>query len=67
MRKLTFPRHTLLTEWAYARPWASNSLRARGHDRFLRRYNTQRATPPSADDYPSPGLPPDNNVSGHDS
>jgi len=33
---------TLLTEWAYARAWASNSLRTRGLDRFLRRYNTQR-------------------------
>jgi transposase InsO family protein len=33
---------TLLTEWAYARPWPSNSLRTRGLDRFLRRYNTQR-------------------------
>lgn len=33
---------TLLTEWAYARPWTSNSLRTRGLDRFLRRYNTQR-------------------------
>jgi transposase InsO family protein len=33
---------TLLTEWAYARAWASNSLRTQGLDRFLRRYNTQR-------------------------
>jgi len=33
---------TLLTEWAYARAWASNSLRTRDLDRFLRRYNTQR-------------------------
>ncbi|MCV7303660.1 IS481 family transposase [Mycobacterium barrassiae] len=33
---------TLLNEWAYARPWTSNSLRTRGLDRFLRRYNTQR-------------------------
>ena len=33
---------TLLTEWAYARAWSSNSLRTRGLDRFLRRYNTQR-------------------------
>jgi transposase InsO family protein len=33
---------TLLNEWAYARAWASNSLRTRGLDRFLRRYNTQR-------------------------
>jgi transposase InsO family protein len=33
---------TLITEWAYARAWSSNSLRTRGLDRFLRRYNTQR-------------------------
>ncbi len=33
---------TLLTEWAYARPWTSNSQRTRGLDQFLRRYNTQR-------------------------
>jgi transposase InsO family protein len=33
---------TLLTEWAYARPWTSNSLRRRGLDRFLLRYNTRR-------------------------
>ena len=33
---------TLLNEWAYARPWTSNSLRTRGLDRFLRRYNTER-------------------------
>ena len=33
---------TLLNEWAYTRAWSSNSLRTRGLDRFLRRYNTQR-------------------------
>jgi transposase InsO family protein len=33
---------TLLNEWAYACAWSSNSLRTRGLDRFLRRYNTQR-------------------------
>ncbi|CAJ1582322.1 IS481 family transposase [[Mycobacterium] wendilense] len=33
---------TLLNEWAHARPWTSNSLRKRGLDRFLHRYNTQR-------------------------
>lgn len=33
---------TLLNEWAYARPWTSNSQRTRGLDQFLRRYNTQR-------------------------
>jgi transposase InsO family protein len=33
---------TLLTEWAYARPWTSNRLRARGLDRFLTHYNTRR-------------------------
>ena len=33
---------TLLQEWAYARPWTSNSLRRRGLDRFLTHYNTRR-------------------------
>jgi transposase InsO family protein len=33
---------TLLTEWAYARPWTSNHLRHRGLDRFLIHYNTRR-------------------------
>lgn len=33
---------TLLNEWAYARPWTSNTLRRRGLDRFLTHYNTQR-------------------------
>jgi transposase InsO family protein len=33
---------TLLTEWAYARPWTSNNLRQRGLDRFLTHYNTRR-------------------------
>jgi transposase InsO family protein len=33
---------TLLTEWAYARPWTSNNLRRRGLDRFLHHYNTRR-------------------------
>lgn len=33
---------TLLNEWAYARPWTSNTLRRRGLDRFLVRYNTRR-------------------------
>ncbi|MBT1194064.1 IS481 family transposase [Rhodococcoides kroppenstedtii] len=33
---------TLLTEWAYARPWSSNRNRTRGLDRFLVRYNTRR-------------------------
>ena len=33
---------TLLTEWAYARPWTSNNLRRRGLDRFLTHYNTRR-------------------------
>jgi len=33
---------TLLTEWAYAHPWTSNSLRRRGLDRFLHHYNTRR-------------------------
>lgn len=33
---------TLLNEWAYARPWTSNSQRKRGLDQFLRRYNTRR-------------------------
>jgi transposase InsO family protein len=33
---------TLLTEWAYARPWTSNQLRQRGLDKFLTYYNTRR-------------------------
>jgi transposase InsO family protein len=33
---------TLLTEWAYARPWTSSNLRRRGLDRFLHHYNTRR-------------------------
>ena len=33
---------TLLTEWAYARPWTSNGQRKRGLDQFLHRYNTRR-------------------------
>lgn len=33
---------TLLTEWAYARPWTSNNARQRGLDRFLTFYNTRR-------------------------
>ena len=33
---------TLLSEWAYARPWTSNQLRHRGLDRFLHHYNTRR-------------------------
>jgi transposase InsO family protein len=32
---------TLLTEWAYARPWTSNRSRARALDRFLIHYNTR--------------------------
>jgi transposase InsO family protein len=33
---------TLLTEWAYARPWTSNQARARRLDHFLHHYNTRR-------------------------
>lgn len=33
---------TLLTEWAYARPWTSNHQRTKGLDQFLRHYNTRR-------------------------
>lgn len=33
---------TLLTEWAYAQPWASTPDRTRAFAYFLRRYNTQR-------------------------
>ncbi len=33
---------TLLNEWAYARPWTSNTLRRRALDRFLNHYNTRR-------------------------
>jgi transposase InsO family protein len=34
---------TLLTDWAYARPWTSNSQRTDAFDAFLDRYNTRRA------------------------
>lgn len=33
---------TLLTEWAYDRPWTSNTARTQALDKFLLRYNTQR-------------------------
>lgn len=33
---------TLLTEWAYARAWTSNTARRRALDRFLHHYNTRR-------------------------
>jgi transposase InsO family protein len=33
---------TLLTEWAYARPWTSNTARHRGLETFLAHYNTRR-------------------------
>lgn len=33
---------TLLTEWAYSRPWTSNTHRRHGLDHFLTHYNTQR-------------------------
>ncbi|GJO45792.1 IS481 family transposase [Mycobacterium marinum] len=33
---------TLINEWAYARPWTNNTLRSRGLDQFLRRYNPRR-------------------------
>jgi len=33
---------TLLTEWAYTRPWTSNRGRTRALDTFLRFYNTRR-------------------------
>lgn len=33
---------TLLSEWAYAHPWTTNTLRKRGLDRFLIHYNTRR-------------------------
>ena len=33
---------TLLSEWAYARPWTNNNQRKRGLDQFLRRYSTRR-------------------------
>jgi transposase InsO family protein/transposase-like protein len=33
---------TLLTEWAYARPWFSNEDRTAAFDAFVHRYNTQR-------------------------
>lgn len=34
---------TLLTDWAYARPWTSNDERTAAFDVFLDRYNTRRA------------------------
>jgi transposase InsO family protein len=34
---------TLLTDWAYARPWTSNTQRTQAFDGFLDRYNTRRA------------------------
>jgi transposase InsO family protein len=33
---------TLLTEWAYARAWLSNSARQRALDKYIRHYNTRR-------------------------
>lgn len=33
---------TLINEWVNARPWTNNTLRSRGLDQFLRRYNTRR-------------------------
>ena len=33
---------TLLTEWAYARPWTSTAERTLAFDQFLDRYNTRR-------------------------
>jgi transposase InsO family protein len=33
---------TLLTEWAYARPWTSEGQRTRGLDRWLHLYNHHR-------------------------
>ena len=34
---------TLLTDWAYTRPWTSNAQRTAAFDAFLDRYNTRRA------------------------
>ena len=34
---------TLLTDWAYARPWTSNAQRTAAFDAFVDRYNTRRA------------------------
>jgi transposase InsO family protein len=33
---------TLLTDWAYAKPWFSNTARNAAFDAFLDRYNTRR-------------------------
>lgn len=33
---------TMLTDWAYARPWSSNTDRTAAFDAFLDRYNTRR-------------------------
>jgi transposase InsO family protein len=58
---------TLLTEWAYARPWTSNTSRRRGLDRFLHHYNTRRGHSALGGRPPISRLTTDNNVSGHDS
>jgi transposase InsO family protein len=34
---------TLLTDWAYARPWYSTTARNAAFDTFLHHYNTRRA------------------------
>ncbi|WP_308161902.1 integrase core domain-containing protein [Mycolicibacterium goodii] len=49
---------TSLTEWAHVRPWISNSLRARGVDRFLHRHNTYRG-PTALGGRPPTGRAPD--------
>jgi transposase len=48
---------TLLTEWAYDHEALTDSYAGT---------TLNEATPPSAENHPSAGSPPDNNVSGHD-
>ena len=59
---------TLLTEFAYARPWLSNTDRLAALDSWVHHYNTRRAH--SRPRRPPPDHPPRrltvNNVSGHD-
>ena len=58
---------TLLTEWAYARPWTSNTSRRRHLDKFITFYNTRRGHSALGGRPPISRLITVNNVSGHDS
>src|SRR5690606_644911 len=48
---------TLLTEWAYAKPYSSEAARRRAFPGWLHIYNHHRPTPRSADDHPPPASP----------